>query len=222
MVGAATWGRPYRMEVGCARIRRRMSSLCLLAAVLCAVVDWVAVARQQRPLEYVAKPATLGFLLLYAAQGPAASWYLLAALTLSLLGDVYLMLPGDLFVAGLVAFLLAHLAYIADFHVTLPARALWFVVVALAATPLALRIVRAIAAPPLRLAVAVYMAVIALMVASAIASWELTALAGALLFMASDAMIAIDRFVAPFPWARLAIIVTYHLGQLGLVVALRA
>ena len=199
-----------------------MSSLCLLAAALCAVVDWIAVAREQRPLEYVAKPAALGFLLLYAARGPAASWYLVAALTLSLLGDVYLMLPGDLFVAGLAAFLLAHVAYIADFQVTSLARALWFVVVALAATPLALRILHAIAAPGLRVAVGLYMAVIALMVGSAIASWESTALVGALLFLASDAMIAINRFVTPFPWARLAIIVTYHLGQLGLVIALRA
>lgn len=198
-----------------------MSSLCLLAAALCAAADWIAVARGRRPLEYVAKPATLGFLLLYAAQGPAASWYLVAALTLSLLGDVYLMLPGDLFAAGLAAFLLAHLAYIADFEVTLLARAAWFAVVALALAPLVLRIVHGIAAPPLRVAVVVYMAAIALMVASAIASWELPALAGALLFLASDAMLAIDRFVAPFARARLAIVVTYHLGQLGLVVALR-
>ena len=73
---------------------------------------------------------------------------------------------------------------------------------------------------PLRIGVGVYMTVIALMVGSAIASGEMVATAGALLFFLSDALIAVDRFVAPFAAARLAIIVTYHLGQLLLVVGL--
>ena len=38
---------------------------------------------------------------------------------LGLLGDVYLMLPVDLFIPGLAAFLVGHLAYIADFHAAL-------------------------------------------------------------------------------------------------------
>lgn len=199
-----------------------MSVACLLAAIAFAIIDWIAVARAIKPLEYLAKPATLALLLLWAATGPNASWYLLAALALCLLGDVYLMLPVDLFAAGLGAFLLGHVFYIADFEVTLLSRTIWFVLVLAATIPLALRIIRAIPQPPLRIAVGVYMATIALMVGSAIASWELTAVAGALLFMASDAMIALDRFVAPFAWARLAVVVTYHLGQFGLVAALRA
>lgn len=197
------------------------SALCLIAAIVCALVDWVAVAQQRRLLEYVAKPATLGFLLLYAALGPQASWYLLAALTLSLLGDVYLMLPDELFPAGLFAFLLAHLAYVADFDATPTARMVWFVIVAAASAFLALRIIRAVAEPPLRIAVGVYMAVISLMVASAIASGGMIATIGALFFFASDALIAVNRFVAPFGSARVAVIVTYHVGQILLVLALR-
>jgi len=199
-----------------------MASLCLLAAIVFAAADWFAVAQERRLLEYLAKPATLGFLLLYAAGGSDASWYLLAALALSLLGDVYLMLPERLFPAGLAAFLLAHLAYIADFDTTPLARAGWFAVVALASIPLARRIIRAVPELPLRIGVGLYMAVISLMVASAIASGELLAAAGALLFFISDALIALNRFVAPVAGARLGIIVTYHLGQLLLVVALRA
>ena len=42
----------------------------------------------------------------------------------------------------------------------------------------------------------------------------------AVLFMASDALIAWNRFVRR-PWAAVVIMVTYHLGQLGLVTALR-
>lgn len=198
-----------------------VAALCLIAALICAGADWVAVARERRLLEYVAKPATLGFLLLYAGLGPHVSWCLLAALTLSLLGDVYLMLPDQLFPAGIGAFLLAHLAYSADFDATPLARGIWFVVVAAASLPLALRIIRGVPEVPLRVGIGLYMAAISFMVASAIGSGALLATVGALLFFVSDALIALNRFVTPFASAPLAVIVTYHLGQLLLVVALR-
>jgi uncharacterized membrane protein YhhN len=198
-----------------------LAALCLIAAIVCAVVDWVAVAQERRMIEYLAKPATLGFLLLYAALGPHASWFLLAALVLCLLGDVYLMLPDELFPAGLAAFLVGHLAYVADFDATSLSRVIWFVIVVAASIPLALRIIRSVSQPPLRIAVGMYMAVISLMVASAIASGGMIATAGALFFFASDALIAVNRFVSPFPSARVAIIVTYHVGQLLLVIGLR-
>jgi uncharacterized membrane protein YhhN len=198
-----------------------MAHVCLIAAIAFAVADWVAVARRWQLLEYLAKPATLGCLLLYAALGAHASWYLIAALALSLLGDVYLMLPERLFPAGLAAFLLAHLAYIADFDATILARAGWFVLVVLASSLLALRIIRAVPDVPLRIGVGAYMAVISLMVASAIASGDLIASAGALLFFLSDSLIAVNRFVSPFNGAPLAIIVSYHAAQLLLVTALR-
>jgi uncharacterized membrane protein YhhN len=198
-----------------------LATVCLIAAVVCAVVDWVAVAQQRTTIEYLAKPATLGFLLLYAALGPQASWLLIAALTLCLLGDVYLMLPDELFPAGLAAFLVGHLAYVADFDATPLARLIWFIIVVAASIPLALRIIRKVPQPPLRIAVGAYMAAISLMVGSAIASGSMIATAGALFFFASDAMIALNRFVSPFASARVAIIVTYHIGQLLLVIGLR-
>ena len=40
------------------------------------------------------------------------AWFV-AALVLCLAGDVFLMLPKDLFVAGLASFLLGHLCYVA-------------------------------------------------------------------------------------------------------------
>lgn len=198
-----------------------LSALCLIAAIGFAIVDWVAVAQERRLLEYVAKPATLVFLVLFAAFGAHVSWYLLAALMLSLLGDVYLMLPEELFPAGLLSFLLAHVAYIADFDASNTARLIWWVVVVGASIPLALRILRSIKEPPLRGAVGTYMAVISLMLASAIASGGLLATVGALFFFASDGLIALNRFVSPFPSGRLAVIVTYHIGQVLLVIALR-
>ena len=64
------------------------------------------------------------------------------------------------------------------------------------------------------------MAVISAMLATALATGNVLAAAGAVLFVASDSMIAWDRFVHPFERAPVAIMVTYHLGQAGLVASL--
>jgi len=198
-----------------------MTALSFVAFMAFAALDWWAVAQQRTTVEYVAKPATLAALLIYAATGAHCSVALLSALVLSLLGDVFLMLPVDLFAAGLGAFLLGHVAYIANFHVSPTARLLWWVVVIAASSGLIRRIMRAVSPEQLRPAVGIYIAVIGLMVASAIASGSWLASLGALLFFASDGIIAWNRFVQTLPWARVAIIVTYHLGQCGLVLALR-
>ncbi|GIW42018.1 MAG: hypothetical protein KatS3mg076_2595 [Candidatus Binatia bacterium] len=56
---------------------------------------------------------------------------------------------------------------------------------------------------------------------SALASGHAAAAAGGVLFLVSDGVLAWNRFVRAFPFARLLVMTTYHLAQLGLVVALR-
>jgi uncharacterized membrane protein YhhN len=46
------------------------------------------------------------------------------------------------------------------------------------------------------------------------------AIAGALLFYVSDSLIAVTNFIQDHPMGRLAVMVTYHLAQVGLVLAL--
>jgi uncharacterized membrane protein YhhN len=198
-----------------------MATLAFLAFGAFAALDWWAVSQQRTTVEYVAKPATLAALLIFAATGAQCSVALISALVLSLLGDVFLMLPAELFAVGLGAFLLAHVAYISDFEAAIGWRMFWWIVVLAASTPIVRRIYRAVTPDELRPAVVTYIVVIALMVASAVASGSLVATLGAPLFFASDGLIAWDRFVEKLSWGRVAIIVTYHLGQLGLVVALR-
>jgi uncharacterized membrane protein YhhN len=62
------------------------------------------------------------------------------------------------------------------------------------------------------------MLVIGAMVVTAFGTGRPLVAAGALVFMVSDAVLALDRFVRPRSWAPLAVMVTYHLGQ-GLIVA---
>ena len=199
-------------------------------AMLAAVVDWVAVLRVHKPLEYLAKPvATLALVGAAATLDPASSDQRVAfavALVLSLMGDVALMLPSDRFVVGLGSFLLAHVAYIVGFAIVGAGAgdySIGIVIVAVAAVPLATRYVGALARAGRRELlgpVILYIAAIAAMVASAIAVGNALAIVGATLFFVSDALIAETRFVGPRRWGPLAIMVTYHLAQVALVFSL--
>jgi len=201
----------------------------LALAGACAVLDWVAVAGGRRRLEYVCKPAVIvaliGAALTLDPADDVQRALFTAALVLSLAGDIFLMLPRDLFVPGLAAFLLAHLAYIAGFVTegpTLGAAALSALAVTALSVPIGTRILRALrtSSPRLVPPVAAYMFVISAMVAAALATGDIRAVVGALLFYASDALIAVNRFVAPLSWARPAVMVTYHLAQGALVISL--
>jgi uncharacterized membrane protein YhhN len=205
--------------------------LLLALAVVAAATDWYAVAEDRRGVEYVAKPAVLLLLLLAAlALDPASGAQrdvFVVGLAFSLAGDVLLMLPGEhWFVFGLAAFLIAHLAYIVGFWVAGVSAApllVGLVVVAIALVLLGLRIVRAVARGPeaaLVVPVMVYVGAISLMVASAFGTAQVLAVVGALLFYASDAVLAWTRFVGSMRHGRLVIMVTYHLAQAALVLSL--
>jgi uncharacterized membrane protein YhhN len=202
----------------------------LLVAAGFALGDWVARVRHHVRLEYLCKPATLVALIATALvltpvpdAGVRRDWFV-AALVCSLVGDVLLMVPTDLFVAGLAAFLVGHLCYVAGFWAHGPGGVAFAVaagIVVVVVAPVgrsilgALRTQRALAVP-----VALYMVVISVMLATALATGNVLAGAGAVLFVSSDAMIAWNRFVRPFRAADLGIMVTYHLGQAGLVLSL--
>ena len=201
------------------------------AAGALAVGDWLVVAPGSRAkgAEYLLKPAIMvaliGAAIALDPQRDGQRAYFVAGLLLSLAGDVFLMLPADLFVAGLASFLLAHLMYSVGFAVA--GQSAWALVgvgvVVVAAGAIGARILRAVRAGEHRalvVPVTVYMTAISAMVVLAIGSGEALAAIGALLFYCSDALIAWDRFVAAKRWARPAIMATYHLAQGALVIAL--
>ena len=61
---------------------------------------------------------------------------------------------------------------------------------------------------------------ISLMVAAAAAAGNAWAVAGAVLFLASDTILGWRQFVAQRPWMPVTIMVTYHLAQAALVISL--
>ncbi|HMN21420.1 MAG TPA: lysoplasmalogenase [Ottowia sp.] len=184
-----------------------------------------------REWHLLAKPAAMVFALAAVAAGAVragtgsrrrpAFLLLAAALLTSLAGDVFLMLHGQ-FIPGLASFLLAHLFYIALFGRGVP----WFghrpaVLLALAAGAAMYAVLGWGGLPAaLRLPVAAYVLVIALMTGQAWARQRalrdaaaLQVALGACCFMVSDALLALNRFVMPLPWAALWVLWTYYAAQ---------
>ncbi len=151
---------------------------------------------------------------------------LLAALVFSLTGDVFLMLPGNYFIPGLASFLVAHVFYIALFRQGqgwFPSRRALVGVLAVGALMYSI-VWGGLNDPVLRIAVAAYVSVISLMAAQAIGRAATTGDAasrwvavGACVFMVSDSLIAINKFVTPVALSPLWILATYYCAQMLIV-----
>ena len=205
----------------------------LVVAVIVALADWIAVARDDRRAERIAKPAVVACLILavlLAEPGAApARWLLLVALAASLAGD-WLLLPPGQFTAGLVAFLMAHLAYLGIFlRVPLASSGLLMglVVAAVVMITVGRTILREAGHVGAGAPVAIYLVAISAMAVAASGSGSVTAAVGAWLFVASDAMLGWDRFVGtPAVTAgaaarrRVLVMIAYHVAQVLLVVAI--
>ena len=150
----------------------------------------------------------------------------LAALAFSLVGDVFLMLPGNYFVPGLASFLVAHLFYIALFRQGqdwFPSKPALLGVAAVGASMYSI-VWDGLNDPVLKIAVAAYVSVISLMAAQAIGRAASTGdspsrwvAMGACVFMLSDSLIAINKFVTPVALSSLWILATYYCAQMLIV-----
>ncbi len=197
-----------------------------------AILDWAAVYSANAKAEYLLKPLTMvmlaGVVLTLDLGEGADRWWHLAAVLLSMVGDIFLMLPGDrdeYFLGGLFSFLLAHIAYIvgmSELGISSPAVLVGVALAVAAVGGIGSKIAPAAKRKDKRLFVPViaYMCVIGTMLASSIGTGVPIGIVGAVLFCLSDSAIGWSRFVNEFAHHRMVIITTYHLGQLGLVLAL--
>jgi uncharacterized membrane protein YhhN len=205
----------------------------LVVAGVVAVLDWAAVLGKNLRRERMAKPAVIACLIVAVLLGdPGASparWLLVAALAASLVGD-WLLLPSGRFTPGLVAFLVAHLAYLAVFlrePLSPSGLALGLLAAAVVLVMVGRVILAGAARTGERLPVAIYLIVISAMAVAASGSGSVPATIGAWLFVASDAMLGWDRFVGmPAVTAdadarrRVLVMVTYHAAQVVLTIAI--
>ncbi len=180
---------------------------------------------------YIFKPLLMPALLLYfyfavPIKKTPITKILIASLIFSFLGDVFLMLPFDGFVLGLGSFLIAHVLYVIAFWkensgfkdtkiVTILTR---FMILLFPAAILFGEMQKNLG--ELMLPVVIYILVIECMGLTAwlrreyqsLNAYFLTFL-GALLFIFSDSTIAFNKFIQPFDFANVVIMVTYIGGQ---------
>ena len=188
-------------------------------------------------LHYVFKPLTMAIAIIFVAAhaystgargqfNPYFYAFLALALVASLLGDVFLMLPGNYFIPGLASFLVAHLFYIALFRQGqpwFPSRKALLIVLGFGAAMYAV-LWPSLQDPVLKTAVAAYVIAISLMAAQAIGravvlddSASRWVAVGACVFMLSDSLIALNKFLQPLPLAPLWILLTYYAAQILIV-----
>ena len=149
---------------------------------------------------------------------------LMLALSFSLLGDMLLSFDGY-FILGLAAFLLAQITYTVLFlkfkHTTKIVNA-WFAFILLYIIFMAYMVLPSVIQNDAvrAMIVGAYMCAIATMAICAglqrPPSVYMTAL-GAFIFVISDSLIAINKFVAPFEYSGIAIMSTYYSAQLLIV-----
>jgi uncharacterized membrane protein YhhN len=147
---------------------------------------------------------------------------LAGGLLASAVGDVCLVWP-ERFTRGLASFLVAHCLYLAAFASGAAAGGVawpWLAGIALVAVALLARLWPHLGG--VRVPVLVYITVIALMAWTAArraaapatpAPSGTLALAGSLLFMSSDAVLALDRFARRFRASHALVMVTYYAAQ---------
>lgn len=205
----------------------------LFVALIFAALTAFGIWKDNRGLQFFAKPAVMVTLFIYlwtstGLQG-ATLWFGLGML-LSLAGDVLLLWIDRFFLYGLVAFLLAHVSYLVGFNMPTSPVSLWglllAVIVGLGGARVMRRILSSIVEKGqarMRTPVAVYGAVISLMLLSAMlkltdpawgAGASLLVGLGAFLFFLSDIVLAWNKFVTPIQNGRMLNIGMYHIGQI--------
>ncbi|WEX00507.1 lysoplasmalogenase [Pseudomonas nitroreducens] len=178
-------------------------------------------------LRMLCKPLPVLAMLFWILGTPADGYrrWVTVGLVLSMLGDILLEWPINAFVPGLAAFLLAHLAYLAAYLGDTRRLAPLGLLIAGGVGGALFALLYSRGLGPLLLPIALYSLTISAMLWRAIARLGVPSIAsasrvfaalGALLFVSSDSMIGINRFVAAFDSSSYAIMLTYWLGQLGI------
>lgn len=198
-----------------------------------AITDVYAVITQNKTIEMIFKPLLMTSLaVVYLVSVKKPSFWLLSALFFSFWGDVFLLDKANFFVFGLASFLVAHVVYIKittsflykDSAVRILTSAIPFVLLFVGLLGLIYNNLGDMLLPVL-----VYGIAISTFGTAALLNYrqqKTTAntwlLLGAILFIASDSLIALNNFYISKPLFNIAIIVLYIVSQYLIVKAIIA
>ncbi|MEO8932762.1 MAG: lysoplasmalogenase [Xanthomarina sp.] len=187
-------------------------------------------------LNYLAKPALLISLIIFFWKQSAhleknLKTMVFLALIFSLLGDILLMFvrqSPNYFIGGLLAFLTAHIFYVCVFlkQRNRSKNGAIFILMMLAYGMLLFYFLQD-GLRDMLIPVILYMAVILSMAATAflrqgyvVKSNYVLVFIGAILFMISDSILALNKFYQPLPFTNFSIMFTYAFAQLFIVFGL--
>ena len=176
-------------------------------------------------LIYIFKPLTMIFIITIAllAKNPPSTKYkyaIIAGLIFSMIGDVLLSLPMDVFIFGVVSFTIAQIIYTYAFRSGRDFRFRFITVLPFVIYGITVFLVLQPGLDGMSIPVAVYIVVIMIMAWQAWDQWDdvrtrwaLLAFIGALLFVISDTLLALNKFGEPFAAARALTLTTYFSAQ---------
>jgi uncharacterized membrane protein YhhN len=212
--------------------RQRNFFLYLFIAALAIELLFISIGYEKA--RYLSKPLLMLVLGAYfiSNTNPSTRWrgLIIAALFFSWLGDILLMFESSdplFFLFGLSAFLLAHICYILFFHrvrmsAQVKSRAWLLIIVALYYASLITFLYPYLG--EMKIPVPIYGIVISFMLLLALHLFFISnkragfiMLLGAVLFVISDSILAINKFYQPFNGAGFLIMLTYGLAQFFIV-----
>ena len=211
-----------------------MNNLPLVLAIAVAVIDWFAVYQGNKKIEYFAKPGFMILLMIWVfinSPGNSTSIWLLLGLFFSLGGDIFLMLPKETFLQGLISFLIAHIFFIITFlhisqepkytHLTLLLGLLIFAFALFVDIRISKELIKS-SKKKLVIPVNIYSLILFSMAFIAygtigsqnvVTTLGIIISIGATLFMLSDILLAWNKFVSPLLGGRFTTIIIYHIAQ---------
>ncbi len=199
----------------------------LVTIAFTAALVWAETA-ESSALRWFKMVASTGFLAIAVSVGAPSSTYgriVLAALALSWIGDLLLTYRSrSAFLAGLVAFLLGHVAFVAAFW-SLGIGVVYAVVAAVVVAVIAIVVLRWLAphVGDMKGPVVAYVGVISVMVMFAFGAFgngaSVLVPVGAMLFFVSDLFVARNQFVAPDVANRIWGLPLYYLAQILLALS---
>jgi len=206
----------------------------LLVFAITAIITITSRVLEIDEIQNVFKPMLMPILMLFVyvntKLSSVFSKLIFFALLFSMAGDVFLMPYYDIFLLGLASFLIAHIFYIIGFLKGnelikgIKKNKKFVIILILAYIVLIFILVESMLKTntdiKMIIAVVIYASVITVMVLSTMAMYgndpslqSKLMMIGAILFMFSDSVIAINKFMVEIPYSGLWIMTTYTLAQ---------
>jgi len=199
-------------------------SIAVIAVKLLEVDSW------ENFLKPLLMPSLVFYYFLSRKEIKSFDYKIILALIFSTAGDVFLMPYFNLFIPGLVGFLIAHLFYISaflseerQFKKTDSWKKLIFFSSLIIYSILLYSLYQNIEPTVLLIAITIYATILLVLLTSSIirkpnnSTSSQLVIWGAFLFMLSDGMIAINKFVIEIPFEALLIMGTYTVAQAMIV-----